>query len=161
MSLPETTTSWDTIVYAFAYPSAPDSWVERGEYNDYRNTGEVSHDIGYSSFISGGFIAYREYGEGRVWFDGFDFTGIGAGPTPLQPRRVTAVFGGEAYLALPRRSRVSASVYDQGGRLVRDIFNGMMEAGQHRLDPGVGSGVCFLCVTVDGKVETVKLVRLQ
>jgi hypothetical protein len=74
---------------------------------------------------------------------------------------MTTVFGGEANLALPRRSRVSASVYDQGGRLVRELFNGTMEAGEHRLNPGVTSGVCFLRVAVDGKVETAKLVRLQ
>jgi hypothetical protein len=56
---------------------------------------------------------------------------------------------------------VKASVYDQNGRLVRELFNGTMEAGEHRLDPGVTSGVRFLRVTVDGKVEMAKLVRLQ
>jgi len=161
VSMREATTNWDTIVYAYARASNPTTWEDRGEYNDHRNTGEVSHDIGYSRLTNGGFIAYREYASGKVWFDGYDFTGIGAGPTPTQSRRMTTVFGGEANLALPRRSRVSASVYDQGGRLVRELFNGTMEAGEHRLNPGVTSGVCFLRVAVDGKVETAKLVRLQ
>ena len=161
VSVPETTTSWDTIVYAFTRTDDPTNWEDRGEHNDYRNTGEVSHDIGFSGLTGGGFIAYREYGLGDVWFDGYDFTGIGAGPMPVQPCRMTTVFGGEANLSLPKRSRVSASVYDQDGRLVRKLINGILEAGRHRLDPGVTSGVCFLRVAVDGKVETAKLVRLQ
>jgi hypothetical protein len=161
VSMPETTTSWDTIVYAFTRAGDPTNWESRGEYNDYRNTGEVSHDIGSSSLTSGGFITYRQYGSSNVWFDGFDFTGIGAGPAPAQPRRMTTVFGGGVNLTLPRRSRVSASVYDQDGRLVREFFDGALEAGQHRLDPGVKSGVSFLRVAIDGKVETAKLVRLQ
>jgi hypothetical protein len=161
VSMPETTTSWDTIVYSFVYPAGPDSWVSRGEYNDYRNTGEVSHDIGYSGLTSGGFIAYRQYGSSNVWFDGFDFTGVAAGPMPVQPSRMTTVFGGGASLVLPKQSRVSASVYDQDGRLVRKLIDGTLEAGEHRLDPGVTSGVYFLRVAVDGKVETAKLVRLQ
>jgi hypothetical protein len=161
VSVPEATTSWDTIVYGYTTGSNPTNWVNRGEHNDHRNTGEVSHDIGSSGLTGGGFIAYREYGLGNVWFDGYDFTGIGAGPTPVQPCRMTTVFGGEANLTLPKRSRVTASVYDQDGRLVRKLVNGMLEAGRHRLDPGVTSGVCFLRVAVDGKVETAKLVRLQ
>jgi hypothetical protein len=160
VSMPETTTSWDTIVYAFAYPDSPTVWVSRGEHNDYRNTGEVSHDVGSSTLTGGGFIAYREYGSGRVWFDGWDFTGIDAGQTPAQTRRMTTVFGGGTNLTLSRRSQVKASVYDQNGRLVRELFNGTMEAGQHKLSPAA-SGVSFLRVTVDGKTETAKLVRLQ
>ncbi|MBN2465030.1 hypothetical protein JXD38_05345, partial [candidate division WOR-3 bacterium] len=162
VSVPETTTSWDTIVYAFAYPSAPDTWVSRGEHNDYRNTGEVSHDIGYSGLTSGGFIAYRQYGSGKVWFDGWDnHTGLASGSTPEQPRQVTMVFGSGANLVLHKKSQVSAAVYDQAGQLVRRIFSGMMEAGRHRLDPGITNGICFLRVTVDGRTETAKLVRLQ
>jgi hypothetical protein len=148
-------------VYAFTRAGDPTNWESRGQYNDYRNTGEVSHDIGRSSLTNGGFIAYREYGLGKVWFDGFDFTGIGAGSMPVQLRRMTTVFGGEANLTLPKRSRVSASVYDQDGRLLRQLVNGTLEAGEHRLAPGVTSGVCFLRVAVDGRVETAKLVRLQ
>jgi hypothetical protein len=162
VSMPETTTAWDTIVYAYTTANDPTNWINRGEYNDYRNTGEVSHDIGFSSLTSGGFITYRQYGSGRVWFDGYNnYTGIGAGPTPVQTRRMTTVFGGGATLTLSRRSQVKASVYDQNGRLVRELFNGTMEAGEHRLDPGVTSGVRFLRVTVDGKTETAKLIRLQ
>jgi len=160
VSMPETTTTWDTIVYAFT-TTDPTNWTGRGEYNDHRNTGEVSHDVGSSSLTSGGFITYRQYGSGRVWFDGFDFTGIDAEPTRVQPCHMTTVFGGGVNLTLPKRSRVSASVYDQDGRLVRELFNGAMEAGQHRLDPGVKSGVNFLRVAIDGKVETAKLVHLQ
>lgn len=161
VSMPETTTSWDTIVYAYTTASDPTNWTDRGEYNDHRNTGEVSHDIGRSSLTMGGFIAYREYGLGRVWFDGYDFTGIGAGPTPVQTRRMTTVFGGGANLTLSRRSQVKASVYDQNGRLVRELFSGTMEAGQHRLNPDVTNGVSFLRVTIDGQAETAKFVGLQ
>lgn len=161
VSVPETTTSWDTIVYAFAYPDSPTVWVSRGEYNDYRNTGEVSHDVGYSSLTSGGFITYRQYGSSNVWFDGFDFTGVSAGPRPVQPTRMTTVFAGEANLTLPKRSHVRAAVYDQDGRLVRKLVDGTLEAGRHRLNPDVAGGISFLRVAVDGKVETAKLVRLQ
>ena len=161
VSVPETTTSWDTIVYAYTRATDPTTWADRGEHNDYRNTGEVPHDIGHSGLTSGGFIAYRQYGLGDVWFDGYDFTGVAASPTLVQPRRMTTVFGGEANLTLPKRSRVSASVYDQDGRLVRKLIDGTLEAGGHRLNPGVTSGICFLRVAVDGKVETAKLVRLQ
>jgi hypothetical protein len=161
VSMPETTTAWDTIVYAYTTASDPTNWINRGEYNDHRNTGEVSHDIGFSSLTSGGFIAYREYGLGKVWFDGYNnYTGIGAGPTPVHPRRMTTVFGGGANLTLSGRSQVKASVYDQNGRLVRELFNGTMDAGQHKLIPAA-SGVSFLRVTVDGKTETAKLIRLQ
>ncbi len=161
VSMREATTNWDTIVYARTTAADPTHWVDRGEHNDHRNTGEVSHDVGSSGLTGGGFIAYREFGLGDVWFDGYDFTGIGSGPTPMQPRRMTTVFAGEAKLMLPKRAHVSAAVYDQGGRLVRELIDGTLEAGQHRLDPGVTSGVCFLRVAVDGKVETAKLVRLQ
>ena len=161
VSVPETTTSWDTIVYAFTRTDDPTNWEDRGEHNDYRNTGEVSHDIGHSGLTNGGFIAYRQYGSGNVWFDGYDFTGVATSPTPVQPRRMTTVFGGEARLTLPKRSRVTASVYDQDGRLVQRLIDGTLEAGGHRLNPDVTSGVCFLRVAVDGKVETAKLLRLQ
>jgi hypothetical protein len=161
VSMPETTTAWDTIVYAYTRASSPTTWEERGEYNDYRNTGEVSHDIGYSGATNGGFIAYRQYGSGKVWFDRYSFTGVGAEPTPVQPSGMTTVFGGEANLTLPKRSHVSASVYGKNGRLVRKLIDGLLEAGRHRLDPGVTPGICFLRVAVDGEVETAKLVRLQ
>jgi hypothetical protein len=160
VSVPETTTSWDTIVYAYTTAGDPTNWTARGAFNDHRNTGEVSHDVGSSGLTMGGFIAYREYGLGKVWFDGYDFTGIGAGPTPAQPSRMTTVFGGGVSLVLSTRSQVRAAVYDQNGRLVRELFNGTMEAGRHKLSPAA-YGVSFLRVTVDSKVETAKLVRLQ
>lgn len=161
VSMRETTTTWDTIVYAYSLPTDPTNWLGRGVYNDYRNSGEVSHDVGSSSTRQGGFIAYREFGTGKVWFDGFDLTGIGATPTSACRSRMTTVFGGQAKLTLPRRSQVDAAVYNQEGRLVRELCNGTLEAGPHRLDPGIGKGVRFLRVAVDGKAETVKLVRLQ
>jgi hypothetical protein len=161
VSMRELTTDWDTIVYARTTAADPTDWVDRGEHNDHRNTGEVSHDVGYSGLTSGGFIAYREYGLGKVWFDGYDFTGIDAAPATLRPRHMTTVFGSGVRLALPMRARVEASVYDQDGRLVRRLFDGTMEAGQHRLEPGVAGGVCFLRVAVDGKVETAKIVQIE
>jgi hypothetical protein len=161
VSMPETTTTWDTIVYAYARAGDPTNWLERGEYNDNRNTGEVSHDIGYSNLTNGGFIAYRQYGQAKVWFDGYSFTGVSADPLLLQPRRMTVVFGGGANLALARRALVRVSAYDQGGRLVRQIFSGMMDAGQHHLDPGVSGGVHFLRVTIGDQTETAKLVSLR
>lgn len=162
VSMRETTTTWDTVVYAYTLASDPTDWLGRGVYNDHRNTGEVSHDIGRSSRTNGGFIAYREYGTGKIWFDAYDFvTGMATETSPAQPLRMTTVFGRGANLVLTKRSQVSASVYDRGGRLVRELFNGTMEAGPHRLDPGIGKGVRFLRVAVDGKAETAKLVRLQ
>jgi hypothetical protein len=161
VSMRETTTTWDTIVYAYTLSSDPTNWLGRGVYNDHRNTGEVSHDVGSSSTAQGGFIAYREFGTGKVWFDGYDFTGVTAAPAPTRPRRMATVFAGGVKLFLPRRSQVNAAVYNQEGRLVRVLFNGTVEAGQHRLDPGVGRGVFFLRVAVNGKAETAKLVTLQ
>ena len=161
VSMRETTTTWDTIVYAYTRADDPTNWEERGEHNDHRNTGEVSHDIGYSGAARGGFIAYREYGLGKVWFDGYDFTGIGAKPAPVSEPRLTTVFGGEVNLTLPRRARVGVSVYDQDGRLVRRLIHGILGAGRHKLDPGVAAGVRFLRVAVDGEVETAKLVQLR
>jgi hypothetical protein len=162
VSMPETTAAWDTIVYAYTTASDPTSWAGRGTYNDHRNTDEASHDLGYSSLDTGGFITYRQYGASNVWFDGWsNYTGIIAAPTPVQSRGLTTVFGGEVNLMLPKRSRVNASVYDLDGRLVRELINGTLEAGKHRLNPGAISGVCFLRVTVDGGVETAKLVHLQ
>ena len=98
----------------------------------------------------------------NIWFDGSsNYTGIGAAPAPVQPCGVTAVFGGEVNLTLARRSRVSASLYDQSGRLVCELVSGTLEAGRHRLNAGAVSGVCFLRVTVDGMAETAKLVRVE
>jgi hypothetical protein len=161
VSMPEATTAWDTIVYAYARASNPTNWLERGEYNDYCNTKEVSHDIGSSSQSNGGFIVYREYGTGKVWLDAYDFaTGMAAAPAPEQPHRVTTVLGGDVNLTLPTQSRVSAAAYDQSGRLARELFNGTMEAGEHRLDAGPADGIRFLRVMVDGRAETVKLICL-
>jgi len=164
VSMREATTNWDTIVYARTTASDPTNWVDRGEHNDHRNTGEVSHDVGYSGLTLGGFIAYREYASGKVWFDGFDFTGIGASPAPAQPRRVTPVLGGGANLTLANRARVTATLYDKNGRKAGELFNGMLDAGEHHLSlpqGGLARAVYFLRVAVDGKVETAKLVRLQ
>ena len=161
VSLPETTASWDTIVYSYTTASDPTNWVARGTYNDNRNTGEVSHDLGRSSLTSGGFIVYRQYGSAKVWFDGYDFTGVESGRTPMQPNRMVTVFGGGANLELSKRVRVSAAVYDQCGRLVRQLFNGVMEPGRHHLDPGAVKGVAFLRVTVEGRTETAKLVQAR
>ena len=159
VSMRETTTNWDTIVYARTTSDDPTDWVDRGEYNDHRNTGEVSHDVGYAGL--GGFFVYRQFGQGEVWFDGFSLNGIDGTPTPVQPHGMIAVFGGEADVTLAKRSRVSASLYDPNGRLVRELVCGTLGAGKHMLNPGVANRVCFLRVTIDGRIETAKLVRLQ
>jgi hypothetical protein len=163
VSMRETTTNWDTIVYAFTRATDPTTWEDRTQINDYRNTGEVPHDLSYSSETSGGFVAYRQYGMGTVWMDGWNFTGVAANPMPAQQRSVSAALGGEANLALAHRARVTAALYDQNGRKAAEIFSGTLEAGEHHLraPDGLARGVYFLRVAIDGRNELAKLVRLQ
>ncbi len=163
VSMRETTTTWDTIVYAYARGSNPTNWLDRGTYNDHRNTGEVSHDVGQSNRSGGGFFAYRQYGRPEVWFDGYSLTGVSSSLPTHSNRSTTATFSDHVSLTLPIRANVSATLYYQDGRLAQELYNGLLEAGAHRLKlpAGLAPGIYFLRAEVNGRTELTKVVHIR
>ncbi len=74
------------------------------------------------------------------------------------------------HMALPRRARVDARVYDLAGREVATVISGAwLDAGEHVLEwngrpangPSARTGVYFLLVRVDGQRMTQRLIRIE
>ncbi|MFO7651524.1 MAG: hypothetical protein R6X13_09335 [bacterium] len=159
VSVPEV--SWDSIVYAFAGATSPNDWTGRGTHNDHRATGEFGATVGVSSQTGGGFIAYREWASSRIWFDGWDFTGVAELPNPARPTdRVVMPLGGrEVRLSLGSPARVRATVVDASGRTRSLIHDGALAAGDHRLGvPALARGVYFVNLDVAGARHQGKLI---
>lgn len=139
--------------------------------DDHRITGEFGANVDYSTDLGagGGYIAYREYAAADIWFDGWNFTGIekGRAARPGNPKLNTAtVFARSAVLnlSLPVSARVNAKLYDDTGRMAAAVFNGRLEAGEHRLPIAAGTlspGIYFLNLDIDGRIQAVKLVHLR
>jgi len=163
VTMPENTTSFDSIVYAMATPAAPTNWLNRDVHNDYRATGEFGAQVDNSSKTSGGFIVYRQFATRRVWFDGYNFTGVeeGAKPEPVAGR-VALPFGrNEVRFSLDQPTPVRATVYDGTGREVGLVHDGTLGAGEHRLTvptAGLAHGIYFINVDIAGARQTAKLV---
>ncbi|OYD14943.1 hypothetical protein CH330_07090 [candidate division WOR-3 bacterium JGI_Cruoil_03_51_56] len=168
VTMPENTTSWDTLVYAFARPTSPTNWEGRAVPNDYRITGEYGGRVDYSSDIyGGGYITYRQYGDKKIYFDGWNWTGIEEETKVTTPTGecIATLFAKDAALRLNlnQRSRVKATLYDETGRIAHKVFNGTLNAGNHRLpicSKGLAQGIYFLNLNLNGKTETTKLVKL-
>lgn len=164
----ENSTSWDTIVYAYTRPADPTTWEGRSTPNDFRQTGEFGARVDRSTAINGGYVAYRRFNEKSVYIDGWNFTGIEGEETPrsVDGSRVATLLGRNpaVNLSLARTGSVRVLLHDGTGRLVSEVFQGTLAAGDHRLpiDAGVLSeGIYFLHVELDGGVETAKLVSLK
>lgn len=168
VTMVEPTTSWDTLVYAFSRGTSPSTWEDRNTPNDHQITGEYGAGVGYSSTVSGGYIVYREYALADVWSDGWNYTGTSEQPSS-NVKSATAVptFISDrdgVRLSLKSQSRVSATICDRTGRVIANVFNGTLSAGDHRLpvnSANVSEGVYFLRLSINGQVETAKLVRVQ
>jgi hypothetical protein len=66
------------------------------------------------------------------------------------------------YLSVPSDSRVSLKLYDVSGRLVKEIYNGILKRGGHNFFVSLErSGVYFIQLTVEGKSETYKWIYLR
>ncbi len=159
--------SWDTLVYAFTRSADPTTWEDRGTHNDHRITGEYGCQIDYSSLNGGGYIVYREYAGTNVWFDGFT-TGVTEGKTPVTPAAtgLPTLLGrdGALNLNLPSSARVKAQLLDGTGRLVETVYDGRLDAGAHRLPvrtSGIGEGVYFLNLDINGQAQSAKLVHVR
>jgi len=63
-------------------------------------------------------------------------------------------------LFLPEQAQVSLSLYDASGRLVQNLYDGLLPAGGHSFIPSTGARGVYLAVLVYPEgVQTVKLVR--
>jgi hypothetical protein len=88
----------------------------------------------------------------------------------LHPARPNPTMG-MAVLELDLRqpSQVEVNVYDASGRRVRTLRRGLLAAGQHPLlwdglnEAGrqMGAGIYWIQAAMDGRRETVRLVRLR
>lgn len=163
VTMPEATTGFDSLVYAFSRPTSPSNWEQRDVHNDHRITGEFGGQTDASSRNAGAFIAYRQYGNRRIWFDGYNFTGVAEGVKPVpvaEPVRVP--FGrNEVRLSLDRPAPVRVVVFDGAGREVGVVHDGTLAAGEHRLPVTAGAparGVYFVSVDIAGRRQTGKLV---
>lgn len=64
------------------------------------------------------------------------------------------------FYQLDNPATVRVAVFDHAGRMVRQLFNGLQPAGKHdlRCDPcGLGTGIYFLRLDINGKPATLKL----
>ena len=169
ITVPEPTESWDTLVYAYAQSATPTEWTGRGVPNDHRITGEYAANVDYSVKNLGGYVAYREFAAEQIWFDGYAYTDVEqdtrAVGTPADARVGTFV-GNEGAISfnLPNASNVRAVLYDGAGRVAGRVFDGRLDAGEHRLpipSRNLAEGVYFLNLDINGKAHTAKLVQVH
>lgn len=163
VTMPEATTSFDTLVYAYSRIASPTTWEARGVHNDYRATGEYGAQVDASSQTGGAFIVYRQWASRNIWFDGWNWTGVeeNGNPVPVADP-VTLPFGrNEVRLNLDRPSTVRAVLFDGAGREVAKLHDGTLDAGRHNLPVPTGRlarGVYFVNVDLTGARWTGKLV---
>jgi hypothetical protein len=160
----ETTTEWDTIVYAFTRPASPNVWESRATPNDFRQTGEFAPVVDYSSDLSGGYVAYREYGARNVFFDGWNWTTGVEGERELRAEpAVTTVFGRTVRFNLTRPTEVRAVLHDRIGRAVAVLARGRLAAGEHsfNLPARLSRGVYFLRLDMGAASISTKVVRFE
>lgn len=78
------------------------------------------------------------------------------GPAGFQFRQM----GKGLYLFTPIQAQVSLSLYDAGGRLVQNLYDGPLAPGAHTFMPATGArGVYVAVLRYQGGTRTVKLVR--
>jgi hypothetical protein len=163
----EPTTNWDTLFYAFSRPTSPTTWEDRATPNDHRITGEYAGQVDYSSALNGGYVTYREYALNNIWFDGWNWTGVSEKPGAAKPGTgMTTLVGreGTLNLSLPAAARVRATLLDGTGRFAGTVFDGRLDAGEHRLPirtANLTQGIYFLSLDINGRTHTTKLVHVQ
>ena len=162
-------TGYDSLVYAYAQNSTPDTWEDRAILNDNRITGEFGGCVSYSLDCSGGYIVYRQYGSPNIWFDAYNWDGIAdkkmtiktesMNLTPNPSRGKTIL-----YYSINNEGIVNVSLYDVSGKMVERLFNGTHKAGRHSINienMKLSPGVYFVRMETSDRVETKTLTILK
>jgi len=148
----------DSLVYAFSRSATPDTWEDRGVYNDYSITGEFGGRIDYSPDCLGGYIVYREYGSPNVWVDAFN-TSVAETPNAKSSIYVKISPNPSRnhmnlHYAIKSNGNVKIAVYDVSGKLISTIVDSQKKAGTYRAFVNtnlLSSGTYFIKVsTPDG-----------
>ncbi len=127
----------------FAYNSSSQAW----------NLGNDGRPVGCLLYFPGGIVSV---GDPRVGVIPEDFELAQNYPNPFNPSTTISY-------TLPRAGHVNVVVYDVLGRQVMNLVNEMQPAGQHHAvfdARGVGSGVYFYRLSVDGTFAGVRSMML-
>lgn len=157
VSVPSTT--WDSVVFAWASSSDPSTWNDRGVHNDYRVTGEYGARVDLTSGIGGAGIVYREFASGEVWFDYWwntDVKELGK-PHILSSYNVTPVKGGALLkFTLPYGKMTKINIYSPSGRNLKSIEK-YFGSGLNTYRVSLKTGIYFIRIDDQtAKIVTVK-----
>ncbi len=139
------TGSFDSLYYA--YSSSVDGWNQSTVVNDYNATTMFGARVDRTTYTSGGFVVYREYGSGNVWIDGFNYTG-NQEISPTE-KLVISVEGRVLRIINNSGKALQVKVFSTSGRVIATIHvgsTGFMElpsAGIYRiqfLGEGINTG---------------------
>ena len=106
----------------------------------------------------------------NVWGGGYQVVGVGSDPAPprftlsrVNPNPSTGLASLD--VSLPGESRVRARVFELNGRLVADVFDGILPEGRHRLSWRAGrdipSGIYFLKLRALGQVQSRRVILVH
>jgi hypothetical protein len=124
VSVPSST--WDSLVFAWASSNDPSTWNDRGVYNDYRITSEYGAKIDIVYDAGGSIFVYREYGMGNVWSDYWFNTAVEElgkkRKIVATPYTVKPVKGGALLrFVLPSGKVTTIEVYSSTGRMISSV----------------------------------------
>ncbi|NPA79664.1 MAG: hypothetical protein GXO29_01250 [Thermotogae bacterium] len=100
--------SWDSVMYA--HSASATGWDSLITINDHNGTTQFGARVDYCYNLGGGCVAYREYAEDRVWFDGYLLTAVSE--RREVPSRLRVMDGG---VEVDRRVRI----FTVDGRLLK------------------------------------------
>ncbi|RKX66948.1 hypothetical protein DRP44_03145 [candidate division TA06 bacterium] len=162
-------TDFDSLVYAYSTNDDPDTWSGRAILNEHRMTGEFSARVSYSNDCLGGYIVYREYNSANIWFDAYNWTGIKTSKTTknslitlnLAPNPAK----GKTTLSytLTEAGNVSIALFDIKGSLVKSIYNGYQNPGNHsiNIEKHLLPGIYFIKLNAGSSTYTKSLTILD
>ncbi len=152
-------TSWDSIVFAWAFSSNPSTWNDRGVYNDYRATGEYGARLDITSGMGGTGIVYRQWGSGNVWFDYWWNIGVEelGKVKALYSYNVIPTRGGALIkFTLPHGKMTRINVYSPSGRNLKSIEK-YFDSGVNTYRVSLKTGIYFIKIdNQTAKIVTVK-----
>ncbi len=113
------------------------------------------NESGFTTLLPSGALAVEDIGRSALAL---------AAPSPNPAARSATL-----RWSLPRSERVSLAVYDAGGRRLRSLVEGTLEAGEHSMvwdlcdDRGapVASGLCFVRLLAGDRVLVRRIVRVR
>ena len=162
-------TDFDSLIYAYSTNDDPDTWSGRAILNEHRMTGEFSARVSYSNDCLGGYIVYREYNSANIWFDAYNWTGIKTSKTTnnslITLNLVPNPAKGKTTLsyALTEAGNVSISLFDIKGSLVKSIYNGYQNPGNHsiNIEKHLLPGIYFIKLNAGSTTYTKSLTILD